>query len=183
MSPKRRVFVSFYGGDEAEVLQFVSRWADRSGVFTPRILHDAYNGVFVDSNDTEYVIGRIRREFIGDSTVTMLLLGKCTHGRRYVDWELKASLRQGATYSPNGLLAISLPSAPERLYLPERFKKNWASDNSKYARWYGPPSSAEQLSGWIEDAYVARTSRADLIENAQDRLLYNRRCRVHDETH
>ena len=32
-----------------------------------------------------------------------------SHSRRYVDWEIKTSLRRGS-YTPNGLLGIILPS-------------------------------------------------------------------------
>ncbi len=54
------------------------------------------------------VIGQIRTRYIADSTVTMVLVGRCTHSRRHVDWEIRASLRQGDVYTPNGLLGVNL---------------------------------------------------------------------------
>lgn len=44
-----------------------------------------------DSNNPEYIMRRIREEKLHDSTVTIVLIGNCTHSRRYVDWEIKAS--------------------------------------------------------------------------------------------
>src|SRR4051812_30659698 len=106
-SVRRNVFISFYGGDEADVLAF-TKWASDGEALIPRILHHAYNGEIVDSKNTDYVMRRIREDFIGDATVTMVLVGTCTHSRRYVDWELKASLQQGRDSLPNGLLAVAL---------------------------------------------------------------------------
>jgi hypothetical protein len=182
---QRRAFVSFYGGDEQAVRWFIETWADRAQVFSPIVLHDAYNGELIDSNDTEYVIGRIRRDFVADATVTLLLLGPCTHSRRYVDWELKASLRQSKDSLPNGLLGVTLPGAPSSLWLPDRFLRNWDKNNdgSRYSKWYAAPETATQLWGWIEGAFAARRTRSHLIDNPVDRMRYNARCNVHSVTH
>lgn len=51
---------------------------------------------------------KIREQKLEDSTVTIVLVGSCTHSRRYVDWEVKASLQQGQSL-PNGLITINLP--------------------------------------------------------------------------
>jgi hypothetical protein len=137
----------------------------------------------VNSGDTEYVMSVVRRDFLGDSTVTLLLLGTCTHSRRYVDWELKASLRQGDYYVPNGLLAVSLPSAPRSLHLPPRFQANWRQDGNGYAQWQAPPTQADQLGAWIETAFSARTTRSHLISNSQDMMRNNARCLACGSTH
>lgn len=179
---RRKVFISFYGVDESEVLDFVS-WADSQGVLIPRLLHESYTGDFVNSTNTEYVMDIIRRRYLQDTTITLLLMGTCTHSRRYVDWELKASLRQGEVYIPNGLLAISLPSAPQKLFLPPRFQDNWQRDGSGYAQWHGPPQNAEQLADWIEDAYAARRSRPHLIRNGRGMMRYNAKCRYCGRNH
>jgi hypothetical protein len=130
-------------------------------------------------------MGEIRRTYLGDSTVTIVLLGKCTHSRRYVDWEIKASLRQGDIYTPNGLIGILLPSAGTNPFphLPERFQANWNSEGNCYARYYYQPTSAQQLSEWIEDAYAARTGRNLMIQNAADMMRYNSKCKACGVTH
>ena len=172
----RKVFVSFYGGDEKEVGTFVE-WAHRNGVLIPKILHDAYSGVWVDSTNTDYVMQRVRDEFIGDSTVTLVLLGRCTHSRRYVDWEIKATLQQGEVYPPNGLLAVNLPSIGKAgVHLPPRLLDNHKTAHPGYARYYATPGTASELAAWIEDAFTARTERAHLISNSRDMMRNNARC-------
>jgi hypothetical protein len=121
---KRRVFISFYQGDRKEVDDFVARWSTREGVFTAYVLGAGDNDDFIDSTNVDYVMSQIRAKYIKDSTVTIVLLGSCTHSRRYVDWEIKASLRQGQDGLPNGLLGVLLPSAGTSAHLPERFQLN-----------------------------------------------------------
>ena len=141
------------------------------------------NDEFIDSNDTDYVMGQIRERYLLDSTVTIVLLGSCTHSRRYVDWEIKSSLRQGG-YTPNGLISIVLQSQNNSAHLPPRFEKNWNKEHSScYARHWSYPSTGNQLGEWIDDAYNARTIRNNLIENPQEMMKYNSSCQIHNETH
>ena len=180
-SPRRKVFISFHGTDELEVLDFV-QWAESIGVMIPRMLHAAHNGDVVNSSNPEYVMSVIRNDYLQDTTVTLLLLGTCTHSRRYVDWELKSSLRQGSTYIPNGLLAMSLPGVPARLHLPARFRDNW-QDEIGYARWYPYTRNADELAAWIDEAYAARSSRPHLISNGREMMRHNGQCNHCRYTH
>lgn len=58
------------------------------------------NDDIINSTDTNYVMRRIRELYLKDSTVTIVLMGKYTYTRRYVDWEIQASLRNGETLNP-----------------------------------------------------------------------------------
>jgi hypothetical protein len=179
---RRKVFISYFRGDTSEVEAFVNWWGIQQSVFIPRIVGACGNEA-IDSQNAEYVISKIRREQIADSTVTMLLVGSCTHSRRHVDWELKASLRQGEDCKPNGLLGIILPSQGTRAYLPDRFMQNWNAFENSYARYYSAPASAQDLARSIEDAYWARETRARLITNSAEMMGYNSRCLVCNEMH
>jgi hypothetical protein len=180
---RRRVFISFcqIDGDEAD--EFIDTWGIRDGVFTYRALGITDNDDFIDSTNPEYVMNQIRQRYLADSTVTIVLIGSCTHSRRYVDWEIKASLRRGEVYTPNGLIGILLPGAGDRAHLPPRFAENWSRDNPCYATYYYYPTSANQLGEWIHDAYNARTTRAHLIQNTSAMMRYNARCQICGETH
>jgi hypothetical protein len=180
---RRKVFVSYFRADRPEVEEFVSNWAETQKVFIPQII-GAFGRGIINSTDTEYVIGRIRTEHIADATVTMVLVGSCTHSRRHVDWEIQASLRQGENSPPNGLLGIVLPSQGKWANPPPRFKMNWVPENrGGYARYYVAPRSAEELRSCIEDAFRARTSRASLIKNPREAMTNNARCNVCGVTH
>ncbi len=170
---RRKVFVSHYGGDRTAVKKFIDKWSD---VFIAKELGVYDDEDFINSNDGDYVMAQIRRKYIRDSTVTLVLMGTCTHSRRYIDWEIKSSLRQG-NYTPNGLLGIILPSLRETPNMPERFSENWSSERECYAQDHLAPKSAEQLSQWIEDAYDARTTKTNLITNSQAMWSYNKICK------
>jgi hypothetical protein len=196
---KRQVFISSFHADRREVDAFIYRWDTVEKVFTPKALGTFDNDDFIDSDNTEYVMGQIRSRYLLDSSVTILLIGKCTHSRRYVDWELKASLRRG-TNVPNGLVAFVLPSAMPPDYglygpipwdqrawpaIPDRLAANWnyyQPDNC-YARYYVMPTSAQDLRQHIEAAVSNRTSRAHLIQNDATMMKYNAKCRACGITH
>jgi len=181
--PKRRVFISHYRGDRGEVDAFITRFAGQEGVFTPYVLGANDNDEFINSTNPEYVMTQIRQKYLKDTTVTIVLVGSCTHSRKYVDWELKTSLRQGE-YTPNGVMGIILPSQGSSCRMPPRLEENWAQGHLDcYARYWVYPSTPQALGEWIEDAYVARTSRAHLINNSQSMMKYNSTCQTHNVTH
>jgi hypothetical protein len=177
---RRKCFVSYSADDEDEVDRFVRDFTD---VFIPKVIGVSGGDSLIDSGNSDYVMSRIRNEYLGDSTVTLCMIGNCTHSRRYIDWELKATLRRG-TYVPNGLVGVLLPSVGDRAHLPPRFKDNWNRDESMAYGIYRPyPSTKAILRSWIEEAFSRRTSHTVLICNAQDMHRYNRKCSVHNVTH
>lgn len=151
-------------------------------MFNPVMVGACGNDI-IDSNNADYVIGKIGQEKIADSTVTMVLIGTCTHSRRHVDWDIKASLRQGAAYKPNGLFGIILPSAGHSAHLPPGLAANWNASGNCYAGYYRAPRSAAGLALWIEHAFLARETRMHLIKNSAQTMKYNSECRVCNVTH
>ncbi len=181
---KRRVFVSHFQGDNYEVNAFINEFANRQGVFTPYVLGANSNYDMIGSSNPAYVMSQIRQNYLKDSTVTIVLIGNCTHSRRYVDWEIKSSLRQSDTELPNGLIGILLPSMGNSGHLPQRMRDNWNQENkNSFARYYAYPSTAAELGSWIDDAYNSRTTRSSFIVNSQEMMKYNGKCKVCDETH
>lgn len=177
---RRKFFISHYKDDRIEVDEFIRNFSD---VFIPKILGANNNDDFINSTDTDYVMRCIREKYLEDSTVTIVLLGSCTHSRRYVDWEIKSSLRQGQ-YTPNGLIGIVLPSRSNRVHLPPRLEANWDQNHTNcYSRYWSYPTSIYQLSTSIEDSHQARISHEHLIANAQDMMKYNAKCNICEETH
>ena len=74
-------------------------------VYILKLLESKRETLLFDSNNPQYIMRKIREDKLEDSTVTIVLVGSCTHSRRYVDWEVKASLQCGQSL-PNGLIAI-----------------------------------------------------------------------------
>jgi len=144
---KRRVFISYCHLNQGEAENFVWTWRN---VFTHRALGMSFTDDIINSNNPAYVMSRIRANYLGDSSVTVVLVGTCTHSRRFIDWEIKASLQCGDS-TPNGLVAFLLPSAHNnggRMYpfLPERLNQNYRlNDNTTYARYWYTPTTEEQM--------------------------------------
>lgn len=173
---RHKVFISYHHNDEREVDKFIEAFDEERKVFIGRAL--GMSGDVIDSSDVDYVMRRIRELYLKDSTVTVVLIGKCTWARRYVDWEIQSSLRHGQAVTANGVLGIKLPSYRNNGY-PHRLNLNLKQNDRQedcYARVINYPKRKDTLTCWIEDAYKARTSRAYLIVNPRDRFIYNRTC-------
>jgi hypothetical protein len=72
LKPKRKVFVSYCHLDQALADQFVREWRN---VFTARALGVSYSDDIINSTNPEYVMAKIREKYLGDSSVTILLIG------------------------------------------------------------------------------------------------------------
>ncbi|MFT5103895.1 MAG: hypothetical protein ACI86C_001556 [Candidatus Latescibacterota bacterium] len=126
---------------------------------------------------------RIRELYFQDSTVTIVLLSGCAHSMRYIDWEIKSSLRRGI-YAPNGLIGIVLPTRNNSAHLPDRLELNWSENHANcYARYWSYPSSLQRISQWVEDVHQARISRAHLIKNEKSMVKYNSKCKFFGAAH
>lgn len=177
---RRKCFISYHHDDEQEVRQFIDTFDHLHDIFIYRGLGLGMEEDIINSYDTDYVMREIRRRYLKDSTVTIVLVGRCTWARRYVDWEIQSSLRHGETAIPNGLLGIELPSVADRAKIPGRLesnvRRNHNNDNIGYALWHVYPNSTQNLIYSIENAFSRRTTHASAIVNPRDRLGDNKRC-------
>ena len=173
---RHKCFLSYHSADADQVLQFVESYSE---VFIPKTVGISEDHPWVDSEDDGYVMDVLRDQHLADSTVTLAFIGKCTWSRKFVDWEVYSSLRRDRRNRLNGLLAIQLPTGVGAT-LPNRASKNVKRDangNDKgYARYIVYPSSATPLQSSIEDAFQARTSRADLIDLGGPRRKQDGAC-------
>lgn len=173
-SVRHKCFISYHTADAEEVLSFVERFDD---IFIPKTigLSDDDSDI-IDSYNTDYVMDRIREKYLSDSTVTIVLVGKCTWARKYVDWEVASSLRSGKVNKINGLMALRLPSIDATNgTLPARVNDN-VSGEAGYARYWSYPTSGSSLRRMIEEAFEARTSKPKLIVNTRARRERNGDC-------
>ena len=172
--PRRKCFISYHHADGEAVRRFVDTFDHDHDVFIGRRLGEMPDDI-VNSNDPDYVMSRIRQDYIRDTTVTIGLAGQCTWARRYVDWEIQASLRSGETVSPNGLLGIKLPTFTR---WPDRFESNLKQleDADSYAGFIDYPQTLESLESAIEWAFARRITHRQYIKNPRERFIYNRQC-------
>lgn len=163
MGTRHNVFISYYHDQD-------QRYKDR---FVRMMGNNIVNksvdlGDIIDNNlPTEAVLQRIREEHIAQVSVTVVLIGPCTWQRKYVDWEIGASLRETRTNKRGGLLGILLPEHPsfqKRGYdpclIPPRLADNcW--ENDTYASIYDWTRDAEEIRDWIHQAFLRRRRQPD----------------------
>jgi len=172
-SVRHKCFISYHQVDEDEVAKFIDDFND---VFIPKVLGVSDTDDFIDSTDTDYVMRRIRELYLTDSTVTIVMTGKCTWARRYVDWEVASSLRNDPNNRRSGLVAITLKSVASSAskQLLARVDDNVDSDHNGYARWRVYPTSSGSLRSYIDTALSASNTKTPV--NSRELYKYNRTC-------
>ena len=162
---KHKVFVSYHHrGDQAYYDAF------------SRMFHDNYESIYdnslerrIDSENTDYVRRRIRENFITGSSCTIVLVGAETWGRKYVDWEIDATLEAG-----HALIGVHLPSLyarPDGFYnVPARLNDNINSGYAPWLAWSYITSSPTHLDAAIAEA---KLKPALLIRNGRERRYRN----------
>ncbi len=165
---RHKVFISYYHEDDQE-------WKDRFvRMMGDRIVDRSVNvGNIVDNSlPTEDTLRRIREEHISEATVTLVLIGRSTWQRKYVDWEINATLRDTEHNPRCGLLGILLPThcnyrdtQYDPRLLPPRLADN-LDQNDPFAfvrRWPGQRTStrADDIQNWIHQAFKRRRRQPD----------------------
>jgi len=158
---KRKVFISYHHKGEQKVVdEFIEKFSEDYEVFTDSSLSDA-----ADSEDAEY-LNQVCREAIQGTSVTIVMIGKQTGCRKFVDWGIRYTL-----YLEHGLVGISRPNlSDEDACVPKRL-----SDNRKsgYAKWYRYPTSASSLKRIIDEAYNADPKK---IDNSRPKMKRSTSC-------
>ena len=76
----------------------------------------------IDSDDPDYIMRKIREDYLSDSTVTIFLIGAQSNeslGReeqQYIKRELQASLFNGENNSRSGILGVVLPNMYDSIF-------------------------------------------------------------------
>jgi hypothetical protein len=121
-----------------------------------------------DATDAEGAedLSQACREAIEATSVTIVVIGRQTGCRKFVDWELWYTLQK-----KHGLLAISRPDLDDSsICLPERLVDN---GKSGYAKWYPYPGIEHVLRLRIEEACDADKNR---IDNSRVRMKKSTSC-------
>ena len=114
MIPKHKVFISFKTEDK-EYKKYIQENLDVDMI-------DKSLNERIDSDDEDYIMRKIRKDYLSDSTVTILLIGansaenKGWKEQKYIKRELQASLYNGKNNTRSGILGIVLPSMYDNIY-------------------------------------------------------------------
>ena len=128
------------------------------------------------SEDSEYIMRRIREEYITGSSCTIVLCGLETPWRKFVDWEIKATLD-----AEHGLIGVWLPTVPLQSNggtdKAPRLQDNIDSGYAVWTSWTAITSNPVSLATVIEDAngrskLLTRNSRAMMTRNGTPAMAY-----------
>ena len=173
MAVKHRCFVSYHKDNSVAVKNFVEEFSD---VFTAKTVGVTDDDDFIDSDDREYVMRRIREKYLSNTTVTIVLIGECTKARKYIDWEIASTLRNDPVNGRSGLLGINMRSVGSRGLAPPRLLDNYDGEDKdgSYALYRTYPSSAQVLRNAIQAAFDRRATHTP--DNTRALFKYNRQC-------
>ena len=104
---RHKVFISFNHGNDLWYKRELLRINSIHNVFIDGSVN---TGDIDDTLSNETIRTAIRDHYLKDTTVTILLVGTETKNRKYIDWELKSSMINGAINKKSGILVINLPS-------------------------------------------------------------------------
>ena len=163
MTTSHNVFITYYHDHDQQAKdRFVSMMGNNIVDMSVDI------GDISDTNrPTEATLQRIREDYIAQASVTVVLIGRCTWQRKFVDWEIGASLRETRTNLRCGLLGILLPSHPDferegyrSQLIPPRLAANCGGDEpfASVYDWSGDPS---KVRCWIHRAFLRRRRQPD----------------------
>lgn len=162
---KHKIFISYHHhGDQAYYDAFSQAFHDHYDVIYDNSLERE-----IDSGDVDYVMRRIRENYIMGSSCTIVLVGKETWGRKYVDWEIQATLDKH-----HGLIGVQLPTAPRfadnTIRVPDRLLDNIRSGFALWLSWQQIMAGAAQLEQYVASAKARSTN---LITNTRQHCLRN----------
>ena len=110
----RNVFVSYsHRLDQSDADDFRRKFGDSGMVFSDRSLENLDIGYLSDDTIKDnYIRPKIRQ-----SSVTIVLIGKDTGGRWWVDWEIYYSMLKTVGNERNGVLGVLLPNKEHNICL------------------------------------------------------------------
>ncbi|BCG97760.1 hypothetical protein MesoLj131a_66240 (plasmid) [Mesorhizobium sp. 131-2-1] len=162
---RREVFVSYHHrGDQAYYDAFSRMFHDSLRLITDNSLERK-----VDSNDPGYIMRRIREHHLHGSSCTIVLCGADTWRRKFVDWEIYASLDQQM-----GLVGVRLPTlllaANGGTAKPQRLQDNIDSAYAPWVQWNDIANDAGAVQRAVETALERPRST---IANTRQRMVRN----------
>ena len=102
-----KVFISYHHDNDQQYKEHLLAINNRHRVFIDRSVD---TGDISDDLDDQTIRGKIRDEYLHDSSVTILLVGTETKNRKHIDWEIYSSMIDGKVNKKSGILVVNLPS-------------------------------------------------------------------------
>ena len=102
-----KVFISYHNKNDQYYKERLLEISAQHQIFIDQSVD---TGDISDDLSDSAIREKIRDEYLRDSTVTVVLVGTETSGRKHVDWEIYSSMLDGAVNKKSGILVVNLPS-------------------------------------------------------------------------
>lgn len=161
---KPRVFVSYHHATDQAYYDALS--SNMNSPYT--FCQDNSLNRMIDSRSPDYILRKIREDYISGTSCTVVLCGIETPWRKYVDWEIEATLQK-----QHALLGIKLPTLAvinDGCSKPARLQDNIFSGYAHWVWWEDIVSNANALDAAVIEA---RSRSKSLIRNDRERRLRN----------
>ena len=101
-----KVFISHHHGNDQGYKEALVEFGEKHEIFVDRSVD---TGDIPDDWTDERIRRAIRDQYLRDSTVTIVLVGRETRRRKHVDWEIHSSMYDGSVNKRSGIVVINLP--------------------------------------------------------------------------
>lgn len=169
---RHKCFISYYHDDDKKYVD------DLRAIYERIVVSDYSLDTDLTVNTSDEQIYENIKFRMNNCTVTVVLIGRNTGRRKWVDWELWASLEPFIsknleyrdTFRPNGILAIYLPG--KKHYVPKRLQDNIDSGYVVKMHW-NSTTNTRALMKKLDIADKRRKS-ISLIDNTRDKMKCNK---------
>ena len=169
---RHKCFISYHHEDDQYYKdKFVRLFDDYLDIFIDKSVGE---GEINDDSSNEYIMQQIRDKYLSDSSVTIVLIGTETWKRKFVDWEISASIRKTPNSPRSGLIGIILPTHSDFVktnytanLIPPRLYDN---ANNGFAKIYDWTEDPNKIQTWINEAF----ERKDLKLPINTRTLFRK---------
>lgn len=172
--PRHQVFVSYHhANDQWDREKFEGLFSEYYDIIISKSVQIGDIDPYLP---TDTMRQKVRDEYLSDSTVTVVLVGKETWKRKHVDWEIGSSIRQTKLSSRSGLLGIFLPDHPDfgrdkynPYIIPPRLHYNVVCDYATVYDWSNEPAT---VASWIQLAFDRRFKK--IPDNSYSSFVNNK---------
>ena len=102
----RRVFISYHHRNEQYLKENLIQLNRHHNIFVDCSVD---TGDIDDNLEPQVIRQTIRRNYLSESTVLILIVGKETRYRKHVDWELYSSMYNGTNFGRSGVVVLVAP--------------------------------------------------------------------------
>jgi len=105
-----KVFISHHHRNDQGYKEALVGFGEKFSIFVDRSVD---TGDIPDDWTDERIRRAIGDEYLRDSTVSIVLVGRETRRRKHVDWEIHSSMYDGPVNKRSGIVVINLPGVSE----------------------------------------------------------------------